>query len=134
MSDFFQEIILDEAKNPANYGTLTGTDLKQVQYNPSCGDTIQVTIKLNPDKSVVEDLKWTGEGCTISMATMSLLSKEVIGKKVEDILKIDQEFLLNLLDLKVITPGRIKCLQLGLRAIKDLLLNPTNYSHLEFIF
>lgn len=121
MSDLFQEIILDEAKDPANYGTLTGTDLKKVQFNPSCGDTIQVTMKLDKDNKIVEDLKWTGEGCTISMATMSLLSKEVIGKKIEDVLKIDQEYLLGLLDLETITPGRIKCMQLGLRAVKDLL-------------
>ncbi|MDH5533128.1 MAG: iron-sulfur cluster assembly scaffold protein [Candidatus Pacebacteria bacterium] len=123
MSDLFQEIILDEAKSPANYGTLTGTDLKKVRFNPSCGDTIQVTIKVNQNKESVVDLKWTGEGCTISMATMSLLSKEVIGKKIEDILKLDQEYLLSLLDLETITPGRIKCLQLGLKAVKDLLIN-----------
>ncbi|NCN87475.1 MAG: iron-sulfur cluster assembly scaffold protein [Candidatus Pacebacteria bacterium] len=121
MSDLFQEIILDEAKHPANYGTLTGTDLKQVHYNPSCGDTIQVTIKINDENKTVEDLKWTGEGCTISMATMSLLSKEVIGKKITDVLKIDQDFLLGLLDLESITPGRIKCMMIGLRAVQDLL-------------
>jgi nitrogen fixation protein NifU and related proteins len=123
MSDLFQEIILDEAKNPSNYGTLTGTNLKQVQYNPSCGDTIQVTMKINDKKRVVEDLKWTGEGCTISMATMSLLSNEVIGKKIEEVLKIDQQFLLKLLDLKSVTPGRIKCMQIGLKAVQDLLSN-----------
>lgn len=123
MSDLFQEIILDEAKDPANYGTLIGTDLKKVQFNPSCGDTIQVTIKLSDDQKTVEDLKWTGEGCTISMATMSLLSKEIIGKNIEEVLKIDQGFLLSLLDLETITLGRIKCLQLGLRAVKNLLAN-----------
>ena len=121
MSDLFQEIILDEAKHPANYGTLKGTDLKQVHYNPSCGDTIQVTIKVDDINKVVEDLKWTGEGCTISMATMSLLSKEVIGKKIENVLKIDQGFLLSLLELESITPGRIKCMMIGLRAVQDLL-------------
>jgi nitrogen fixation protein NifU and related proteins len=123
MSELFQEIILDEAKHPANYGTLQGTDLKQVQYNPSCGDTIQVTLKVNDEKEIVENLKWTGEGCTISMATMSLLSKEVIGKKIDDVLKIDQQVLLDLLDLETITPGRIKCMMIGLRAVQDLLAN-----------
>lgn len=121
MSELFQEIILDEAKHPSNYGTLKGTDLKQVQYNPSCGDTIQVTIKINDKKQIIEDLKWTGEGCTISMATMSLLSKEVIGMKIKEALKIDQDFLLGLLDLETITPGRIKCMTIGLKAIQDIL-------------
>lgn len=123
MSELFQEIILDEAKHPANYGVLEGTDLEQVQYNPSCGDTIQVTIKVNDQEKIVEDLKWTGEGCTISMATMSLLSKEVIGMKISEVLKIDQSYLLKLLDLETITPGRIKCLRIGLRAVHGILSN-----------
>ena len=80
-------------------------------------------MKINDKKRVVEDLKWTGEGCTISMATMSLLSNEVIGKKIEEVLKIDQQFLLKLLDLKSVTPGRIKCMQIGLKAVQDLLSN-----------
>lgn len=123
MSELFAEIIIDEAKHPSNYGTLTGTNLKQVRYNPSCGDTIQVTLKVDDKKRIIKDLKWTGEGCTVSMATMSLLSQKVIGEKIEDVLKIDQKDLLNLLELETITPGRIKCMMIGLKAVQDLLSN-----------
>lgn len=121
MSDLFTEIILDEAKHPANFGTLEGADLKHVQYNPSCGDTVQVTIKLDEKNQLIEDLKWTGEGCTISMATMSLLSQQLIRKPVSAAQKLTHQDLLKLLDIPDITPGRMKCLMIGLKAVQDLL-------------
>ncbi len=125
MSELFTEIILDEAQHPANYGTLTGTDLKQIQFNPSCGDTIQVTLQVDDQKKTISDLKWTGEGCSISMATMSLLSKEIIGKPIKEVLKLDQDYLLELLGLETITPGRIKCMMIGLKAVQELLYSTT---------
>lgn len=121
MSDLFTEIILDEAKNPANYGVLANTTFKQIGHNPSCGDTIQVTLQLDDKKEMITDLKWTGEGCSISMATMSLLSTAVIGKSVAATLKLTKADLLKLLDLPEIAPGRLKCLMIGLSAVQDIL-------------
>lgn len=123
MSDLFAQIILDEAKHPANYGAITGSHLKQIKYNPSCGDVIQLTVKIDEEKKVIEDLKWTGEGCSISMASMSLLSQQVIGKNFESVLNLGEKDMLTLLDLPDITPGRTKCMMIGLSALQDLLRN-----------
>lgn len=123
MTDLFAQIILDEAKHPANFGQLTGDHLKKTKFNPSCGDVVQITLKLNEKTKIIEDLKWTGEGCSISMAAISLLSQKIIGKTTNYVLNLDHKFMLKLLDLEEITPGRLKCLLIGLTAIQDLLKN-----------
>lgn len=121
MTDLFAQVILDEAKHPANFGQLTGNHLKKIKFNPSCGDMVQIMLKLNEQTKIIEDLKWTGEGCSISMAAMSLLSKEIIGKPTSYVLNLDHKYMLELLDLDEITPGRLKCLLIGLGAVQDLL-------------
>lgn len=126
MSDLFTQIILDEAKHPAHYGALTGDHLKTVQYNPSCGDMIQITLKIDDQKNLLADLKWTGQGCSISMAAMSLLAQEIIGKPISDILKLTHQDLLKFLDLESIAPGRLKCMMIGLTAVQNLLTTNDN--------
>lgn len=123
MSDLFTQIILDEAKNPAHYGELDGDHLKTLQYNPSCGDMIKITLRIDDQKKLLKDLKWTGQGCSISMAAMSLLSQEIIGKSVTEILALTHHDMLKFLDLESIAPGRLKCMMIGLTAIQNLLSN-----------
>lgn len=121
MTDLFTEIILDEAKHPANYGTLEGEHLKKIQSNPSCGDVIQLTMRVDNEQQKIEDVKWTGQGCSISMATMSRLSQLIKGQPIATALALSQKDLLQLLELETITPGRIKCLLIGLQAVQNLL-------------
>jgi nitrogen fixation protein NifU and related proteins len=121
MSDLFGEIILDEAKNPANFGELANADLKKTSYNASCGDVINASIKLSPDKTKIENIKWTGEGCTISMATMSLLSQKLIGMELSKVKKLDAEDMSELLEIENISPGRLKCLTIGLSGVKEMI-------------
>jgi len=121
MSDLFTQIILDEAKNPAHYGTLTGDHLKTAKYNPSCGDMIQIALRIDDQKQILADLKWTGQGCSISMAAMSLLSQEIIGKPITQILQLTHQEMLGFLDLESIAPGRLKCMMIGLTAVQNLL-------------
>jgi nitrogen fixation protein NifU and related proteins len=126
MSDLFTQIILDESKNPAHYGVLEGDHLKTVQYNPSCGDMIRITLKINDEKNTIEDLKWTGQGCSISMAAMSLLSQEIVGKPISQVLELTHQDMLKFLDLESITPGRLKCMTIGLSAVQNLISNKNN--------
>lgn len=125
MSDLFTQIILDESKHPANYGTLDGDHLKRIAHNPSCGDLVQITLRTDDEKQLIKELKWTGEGCSISMAAMSLLSQAIIGKPISVVLTMTHQSMLELLDLEEITPGRIKCMMIGLSAVQDLLSNPS---------
>lgn len=120
MSTLYHEDLLDEAKNPSNFGTLKNADKTTTHYNASCGDSVSVSVQLSEDKQTILDLKWTGEGCIISQATMSVLSTELIGKSVTEIKKLRQKDLLDFLGLSEIAPGRVKCLSLGLSAVQKL--------------
>lgn len=118
MTDLYHEIILDEYKNPSNKGELKDADLVVIGSNASCGDDVEIFINL--EDGIVKDITWQGEGCAISQAAMSLLSQEIKDSKLglKDIKKLELHSMLELLGLEEISPGRIKCVLLGLETIK----------------
>lgn len=81
LDGLYQELILDHSKRPigkgafeAPAGTLTAS---HHEFNPSCGDEITVSIAVSPDTGTIERLAWDGQGCSISMASASILSQLV---------------------------------------------------------
>ena len=121
MTNIYHEDLLDEAKNPSNYGELDSPDLISTQYNASCGDVITVSVKLSPDRKKIAEIKWKGQGCIISQASMSVLSEKIKGFKLSELQKLTQAEVLTELGLDQISVGRVKCLMLGLSAVKKLL-------------
>ncbi len=121
LSDLYQEEILAAAKEKHNFGVMAKADAQFSQHNTACGDKIAVQIKLSQDKTIIKDLKWQGDGCVISQASISKLSQVVIGKPVATVNAYSEKELLKLLRLKSIAPGREHCLQLGLQALKKAL-------------
>lgn len=117
MMDLYREIILDEAKNPRNQGTIKQADAVISEFNASCGDKVEVYLKLDASKQKIADLKWTGVGCIISQAHMSVLSEHVKGLTLKQALALTREDVLQLLNLETITPGREKCLLISLNAV-----------------
>ena len=77
----YTEIILDLYKNPHNKGRIEKFDLESSGGNPICGDQVTFTLKIKDD--VVEDIKFYSSGCAISVASQSLLSELVKGKKID---------------------------------------------------
>lgn len=120
MNDLYHEDLLDEAKNPNNFGDLTDADVTTTQFNASCGDVITVSVKLSEDKTKIADIKWKGHGCIISQAAMSVLSEKIKGYPVTKIQELSQESILEELGLPEISMGRVKCLLLGLSAVKKI--------------
>jgi nitrogen fixation NifU-like protein len=118
----YHEDLIDEAKNPSNYGDLENADVTTTQFNASCGDVITVAVKLSSDKSKIEDIKWKGHGCIISQASMSVLSEKIKGYPVSKIQDLTKEQILEELGLPQISIGRVKCLLLGLSAVKKILI------------
>lgn len=118
MNDLYREVLLAEARQPKNKGVLNVPDLETTQVNASCGDSVHVTIKLDEMKEKIEDIKWEGSGCIISQASLSVVSELVKGATLKRVRAISNEQLLEELGLETITPGRLKCLTLGLAAIK----------------
>jgi len=92
LSDLYQEIILDHYKNPRNYGEINDPHVYAEDNNPSCGDELELSLILNEEEDTVEDVKFTGEGCAISMASASLMSDRVEGKTLEEIQELSDRF------------------------------------------
>ena len=123
MTDIYHEDLLDEAKNPSNYGEIDSPDLISTQYNASCGDVITVSVKLSNDGKKIKEIKWKGQGCVISQASMSVLSEKIKGLEIKKLQNLTQEEILLELGLTEISVGRIKCLLLGLNVVKKLMSN-----------
>jgi nitrogen fixation NifU-like protein len=92
LKELYQDIILDHGKSPRNFGKCKGYSHKGKGHNPLCGDQVEVYLKLN-DKKKVEDLKFEGSGCAISIASTSIMTESVKGKSFESAKKIISEFL-----------------------------------------
>lgn len=118
MDDLYREELLQHYKNPHNFGELTDSTCQITETNSSCGDSL--TLKLKIVNGIVVDAKFTGNGCAVSMAATSLLTDYIRGKSIEEIKTIDFEFMQDLIGTTV-SPGRVKCLTLGARALMILL-------------
>ena len=83
LEDLYREIILDHYRNPRNRGELAAPPAHRVEgFNPLCGDEIVVYLLVNDGR--VEDVKITGQGCSISQSSASMMSAAVKGKTVDE--------------------------------------------------
>jgi len=114
--DFYQQTLMDHYRYPRNRGTLEGADFKSGLYNPSCGD--KVSMEGCVQDGVLIKVMFEGTGCVISQATASLLTELVLGKSIEDIVALDNEFLHTILGMEL-GPIRFKCALLPLQALQE---------------
>jgi len=142
LEELYQEIILDHSKRPRNFGTLPDATVTVRGDNPSCGDEVELAVKLTPEK--VEDVKFTGHGCAICMASASLMTIKIRQKERADVVRLLTGFhdmltapdpgppLPELGDLQVLAavrrfPQRVKCATLSWRALEQALAqSPAN--------
>lgn len=117
-SDMYRQQILEHYRNPRNAGELPDPTVSHTGENPTCGDEIQVDMNLDDDEEVVETIRFSGDGCAISQAAASLLTQEVEGMPIEDVLALDRDDVVGLLGVEI-SPMRIKCAVLAEKVIQD---------------
>jgi nitrogen fixation NifU-like protein len=135
LDNLYQEVILDHYKNPQHKKLNTVYDAQVHHINPSCGD--EITLNVTLDGNTISDVSWDGVGCSISQASVSILTDLLIGKDLDQAQVIsdsfmhlmqskgtekgDEELLEDAVALAGVSqyPARIKCALLGWMAFKD---------------
>ncbi|MBM6754531.1 SUF system NifU family Fe-S cluster assembly protein [Lactobacillus alvi] len=143
LNSLYREVILDHAQNPHNKGKLASASHQITLNNPTCGDVINLQINLD-DTDKIKEVAYTGEGCTISQASASMMTEAVKGKTKEEALKMAKTFsdmaigkkhseadLKELGDAQILTsimefPARIKCATLAWWALQRALLQESD--------
>jgi nitrogen fixation NifU-like protein len=92
LRDLYQQVILEHYKKPRHKGATNPIHRHQRGHNPSCGDTIELTVQLNEAGDRIEDVKFEGEGCAIAIASADLMADAMRGRTVDEALEMVQRF------------------------------------------
>lgn len=111
----YREVILDHYRNPRNKGTLDPADYSYEDTNPLCGDEVRIDLRVVDDR--VADVKFSGRGCAVSLASASILTEMVEGRPLAEVKALTKDDLLEELGIPV-SPARLKCALLGLKVLK----------------
>ena len=91
LEELYQEIILDHYRRPRNKGKVDPSDITAREYNPLCGDEIEVTARLVDGK--IAEVKFDGHGCSISQASASIMTQKLVGKTLTEAKQFIEGFL-----------------------------------------
>ena len=135
LEELYKEVILDHYRTPRNKGQLDPHDVALERNNPLCGDELELFLKFDGEK--VGEIAFDGKGCSISLASASMMTEKVKGLSVKDAGEMaetikrmmageeegDPEILGDLVSLKGVVkyPVRIKCALLGWNTLLEAL-------------
>jgi len=130
LDDLYRRVIMDHYKNPRNRGKFDDDTVQVELNNPTCGD--RITLQMKIQDGVVEAARFIGEGCSISMASASMMTDAVKGKTYDEALKLADQFSALMQgdeaefeyeDIEALSgvnkfPARIKCAMLAWNALR----------------
>ena len=135
LKDLYREVILDHNREPRNFGELAEANRVVEGVNPLCGDKMTLYVKVRDD--IIEDVRFKGSGCAISVASSSLMTERVKGRPIGPTLDLvaqvhemltgrGSEQAENMDKLAALAgvrefPSRVKCASLAWHALKAAL-------------
>jgi nitrogen fixation protein NifU and related proteins len=134
LSALYQEMILDHYRRPRNRGTLENADASVEMKNPLCGDEIGLQVMFDGDS--ISEVRFSGRGCSISLASASMMTQLLKGKtraEIESIRARFRDLMLGVAEptdelgpLRALSgvarfPGRVKCALLAWNALESAL-------------
>ncbi len=114
--DMYQEVILQHYRSPKNFGPLADADHVGEESNPLCGDHIMLRLHVDPGSHTIDQVRFEGDGCAISVASASMLTEKVQGLSLADASKISRDDVLAMLGIPL-SPVRVKCALTGFVAL-----------------
>ena len=106
--NLYRDFILEHYREPHNRGVLEPHDLHFADSNPTCGDEMSMTLRLDDQKERVSDVAFDGRGCAISQASASILTDELRGLSLGQLRGIDPAEVVGNLGVPI-GPARLKC-------------------------
>lgn len=122
MGDIYSEKVKDHFFHPRNVGEINNPDGVGTVGNPTCGDVMTIFIKVK--NGIIDDIKFKTFGCTAAIATSSVLTELVKGKKIEDALKITRDDVAN--ELGGLPSIKMHCSNLAADALKEAIKDYKN--------
>ncbi|UVI31846.1 Fe-S cluster assembly sulfur transfer protein SufU [Paenibacillus spongiae] len=131
LDDLYRRVIMDHYKNPRNRGSLEEDAISISLNNPTCGD--RITLQMQVEDGKVKQAKFTGEGCSISLSSASMMTEAVKGKTLDEALALADQFssfvkgepveFEDYEDIEALSgvckfPARIKCATLAWNALR----------------
>ena len=123
--DIYAQNILDRYKNPFHKDKKLDATVHNKEANHSCGDTVEIDLKIEDDK--VTGYSFTGTGCAISMASADMLGDLIQDMTTEEILNLKKEDIYEMLGIEI-SLRRSKCALLSLMTIQNALSKTKSWS------
>jgi nitrogen fixation NifU-like protein len=121
MDNLYRDFILEHYRSPHNQGVLDLHDLQFADSNPTCGDEMSITLRLDDAKQRVADVAFTGRGCAISQASASILTDELRGLTLAELEAIDPKEVVENLGVPI-GPARLKCALLVYKVLQGAVM------------
>ena len=106
--NLYRDFILEHYREPHNRGVLEPHDLHFADSNPTCGDEMSMTLRLDEARERVADIAFDGRGCAISQASASILTDDLRGLTLGELRELDPAEVVANLGVPI-GPARLKC-------------------------